>query len=187
MLGNGGGHNSDRASAGDQHILANQIKRQGRMHRIAQRVQNCPDIVTDIVGQRHNVKGRQAQVLSKSPRLVHPDPAGLRVQMKAARAAGAAVFANQMPLARNPLANGQIGHVFTHLNNLSGKLMPGNQRHRHSFLRPLVPVPDMDIGAANAGFVNLDQHIIRADFRHRLALHPQAFLCLRLYQRLHPV
>ena len=80
-----------------------------------------------------------------------------------------------MPLARAALANREIGDIPPQLDNLAGELMAGDQRHGHGFFGPGVPVPDMHIGATNAGFVYLDQHLIRANLWHRSLHHPQTF------------
>ncbi len=38
-----------------------------------------------------------------------------------------------------------------------------HHRHRNGLLRPLVPVPDMNIGAADRRLLHLDQHVVRPD------------------------
>ena len=47
----GGRHDADRPGAGDQHVLADEIERQGRMHRIAERIQDGAELVVDVIGQ----------------------------------------------------------------------------------------------------------------------------------------
>jgi hypothetical protein len=54
-------------------------------------------------------------------------------------------------------------------------------------LGPLVPLVDVDVGAADAGLVDLHQHVLRADLRHRRVDHPDAGLGLGLGEGLHSV
>ena len=67
------------------------------------------------------------------------------------------------------------------------EFMASHHRHRHRLLRPLVPIVDVDVGTADRGFPDLDQHVVRADLRYRNLFHPYARLGLCLDQRLHHV
>ena len=58
-----------------------------------------------------------------------------------------------MPLAGTALADAQPLDVAAQFDDLAGKFMARDQRHRHGLGRPVVPVPDMHIGAADAGLV----------------------------------
>ena len=85
--GDGCGHDADGAGPRDQHVFAHQIKAQGRVHRIAQRVQDRANVVGYGIGQGHHVKRRKPQILRKSARFIHPDAARRRVKMKPPRPA----------------------------------------------------------------------------------------------------
>ena len=52
-------------------------------------------------------------------------------------------------------------------------------------LRPLVPVEDVHVGAADAGLVHFHQHVVGADLGDRLILEPQARLRLFLDEGAH--
>ena len=56
------------------------------MHGIAKRIEDCADIVGNLVRQRDHVEGRKAQVLGKSALLVNTDTTGCRIKMKFSRA-----------------------------------------------------------------------------------------------------
>src|SRR5208337_1512124 len=58
-------------------------------------------------------------------------------------------------------------------------------RRRDRLLRPLVPVEDMDVGAANAGLVDLDQNVVGTERGNRLLAEPQSRLRFLLDQRFH--
>ncbi len=94
---------------------------------------------------------------------------------------------DQVTLARASLADLEILHRAADLDDLAGEFMAGDQRHGNRRPRPVVPVPDMDVGAADPGLVNADQDVFGADLRHRFALQPEAFARRGLHQRLHRV
>ena len=60
MLGNSCRHDPDWSCACDQHILANQIERQSCVDSVSKRVQNCTNVVANIIWQRDDVEGGQA-------------------------------------------------------------------------------------------------------------------------------
>ena len=75
------------------------------------------------------------------------------------------------PLTMSP--GSKIRDVGADFDNLADKLMADDHRHRNRFLRPGVPVVDMHVGAADSGAIDLDQHIVDADFRFRDVFQPQ--------------
>ena len=66
------------------------------------------------------------------------------------------------------------GHidVAPDFHDFPGELVTRYQRHRNRLLRPLIPIPDVDVRAANPGFVDPDQNIVRPDFGHWCGLQP---------------
>ena len=61
----GGGHDADRAGTGDQHILADEIEGQRRVHGIAQWIEDGADLVVDFLGQMDGVEGRDLEIFRK--------------------------------------------------------------------------------------------------------------------------
>ena len=51
-------HDADRPGAGDQHVLADEIEGERRVHGVAERIEDGADLVVDLVGQRDGVEGR---------------------------------------------------------------------------------------------------------------------------------
>jgi len=76
-----------------------------------------------------------------------------------------AAAADHMTLPANDLAGIEVGHVRTGLDDLADKLMPDGHRHRDRPCRPVVPFVNMEIGAANTGAMDPDEHVIDADGR----------------------
>ena len=62
---------------------------------------------------------------------------------------------------------------------------PDGHRHLDRALRPLVPVVDVHVGAADGGLLHADQHIVRADRGLGDVRHPDARFCLGLDQCFH--
>ena len=151
-----GGHDADRPRAGDQHVLAHQIKAQRRVHRIAQRIEDRADVVGNLVRQQHHVESGQLEILGKGPLFVYPDAPRRGIEVELARPALPRLLADQMPLARAALADLQPFDVAAQLHDLAGEFMAGDQPYRHGPGGPGVPVPDMDIGAADPGLVDLN-------------------------------
>ena len=96
--------------------------------------------------------------------------------MKAPAARGAAVHADDMALARNPLADLKALDIGAEPRDLARIFVADDHRHRDRALRPFVPVVDMHVGAADAGLVHLHQHVVRTDDGNRDVFEPQAGL-----------
>jgi hypothetical protein len=123
--------------------------------------------------------------LPSGSRIVDADAARGGVEMELSGAALAAEFADQVPLARTALADFQPFYQRTLGDDFASEFMARHQPDRHGARGPVVPVPDVDVGAADAGLVNLDQHILGADLGHRAGFGPQADLGFRFDQSFH--
>jgi hypothetical protein len=118
---------------------------------------------------------------------MHADAERVAAEMPSARATVAAFAADDMTFARDPLADMVLGDRRADLSNLADELVADYHRHRNGLLRPLVPVPDMHVRAADGGFLHLDQHVVRPGFGHRHMLHPEADFRFCFNERLHHV
>ncbi|MNN71143.1 hypothetical protein D3C81_1870500 [compost metagenome] len=73
------------------------------------------------------------------------------------------VQVDDVTLGRDALADLEAAiHVLADGDDLAGELVAGDHRHGHVLLGPLVPVPNVDVGAADGGAVHLDQHVLIA-------------------------
>ena len=75
------------------------------------------------------------------------------------------------------LARDNIAHLKTHdvgaqLDDLAGVLVARRHRGLNRFLRPIVPVVNVHIGATDGGFMDLDQYIVTAHHRNRDIFEP---------------
>ena len=82
----GRGHDADRAGAGDQHVLADDIEGERGVHGVAERIEDGADLVVDRVGQRHDVEGRDPQILGEGAGQVDADALGLGIEVEVAGA-----------------------------------------------------------------------------------------------------
>ena len=156
------------------------------MDGVAEGVEQGPDVEADLVGQGHHVEGRDAQIVGKGPLAVHADPLRVRVQVEPARPAGGGVQVDDVPLAGDPLAEGQ-GPVDpgADLDDLPGELVADDHRRRDRPRGPVVPLVDVDVGAADGRALHADQHIVRTRRRHRCRHLPEAGLRMQLGEAAH--
>src|SRR5690606_12690024 len=138
-----------------------------RMHRVAEWIEDGAELVVYRVGQRHDIEGRYAHIIGERAGQVDADAARFGIEAVAAGPAGAAAHADGAALAGHPLADPEVADVGADLADLAGIFMAGHHGHGHGSGSPFVPVVDVDVGAADAGFLHLDENVVGADFRYR--------------------
>src|SRR3546814_16182552 len=77
-----------------------------------------------------------------------------------------------MALGRNPLADRVAAYAGSDLDDAADEFMADHQPGLDRALDPLVPQVDVQVGAADGGFLELDQDLVRARLRGRALLHP---------------
>src|SRR5690606_309350 len=127
------------------------------------------------VRQLEGVDRRDREVLGKAARADHADADGVRAEMALARAAIAAMAAGDVAFARDAITNRITLHLAAYRLAHAPELLAHGHRHGNRALRPLVPVVDVDVGAADRGFPHADQQIVRPVLRPLHLLHPDAF------------
>ena len=155
------------------------------MHGIAERIEDRADLVIDRVGQGYDVEGGNPGEFGKRALHVDTDAPRFRVEVIFAGTRGAAVHADEMAFARNALADAEIADIGADRNDLAGVFMASDHRHGDGLLRPLVPFVDVHVGAADACFVDLHQHVVGPDLGHGCVDHPDAGFGFLLGKRLH--
>ena len=101
--------------------------------------------------------------------------------MLASAAAVTAMSASDMAFACDPLANLEVLDTVTECNYLTHILVAYGHRGLDGVLRPLVPIVDMKVSAANGYFLDFDKDIVDTHFRHRDILHPYARFSILFY------
>ena len=179
LLADGGGHGADEARAGDEHVLTHQIPGEGGVGGVAQRVQDGGDLHGHIRVDGHHVALRDGEVLGEASGAVHAHALGVRAEVELAAAAIAAMAADDVALAGDDLSGLVGGHGRAHFLNDAAVLVAHVHADGDGLLGPRVPVPDVHVGAADGGLVNLDENIVGSDFGHGYVqqLEPLVSLC----------
>jgi hypothetical protein len=99
----------------------------------------------------------------------------------AARATIAADTAGNMSFRGHPVADVKALDIAATFDDLTTEFMPDRKWNRNGVLCPVIPLEDMDIGAANGSASDLDQDIVVSDFRCIDILHPDAAFSIRFY------
>jgi hypothetical protein len=76
-------------------------------------------------------------------------------------------------------------HVLADALDHADELVSDGHRNGDRLLGPGVPVPDVNVRAADARLKDPYQHVVLADLRHMYVPQPEALGGLRLHQRLH--
>ena len=180
-------HDANGSRAGDQHVFTDQIERKGRVRRVAQRVENRRHVVADRHRQFEHIEGGYRQVFGERARPVDADADRIHAQMPAAGPAVATDATGDVSFSRDPVTDFEAFDLAAALDDLAAEFMADVHRHRDRVLRPLVPLEDVDVGTADRGPPNLDQHVVVADLRHSDVFHPYAALGLSFNQCFHQV
>src|SRR6185312_921309 len=124
-------------------------------------------------------------VLGERTVAVHADADGVRAQVLAAGAAVAAVAAHDVAFGGDAVADLVAGDTGADLHDAADELVADGEARLDRALGPFVPLVDVQVGAADRGLLQLDQHLIRADLGHRHLFHPDALFGLALDQGFH--
>ena len=96
---------------------------------LPKRIEDRAELVVDVVGQRHDVERGNAQVFGEGAGNVDADAPRLRVHVKAPAARGAAIHADDVALAGDPLADREAAHVGADRDDLAGVFVADDHRH----------------------------------------------------------
>src|SRR6478672_4486012 len=163
VAGDGCGHHADGTRAGDQHVLPQQIELLRRVNGVAERIEDRADLVGHVVGQLDHVEGGSHDVFCEGALPVHADAAGVRVEVEVTGAGRFRVQIDDVALGGNALADLQAAvDVLADGDDLAGQLVARDHGNGNVLLGPLVPVPDVDVGAADGGALDPDQHVLVA-------------------------
>ena len=127
-----------------------------------------------------DVGHRQREIFGERPGPIHADALRVLAEMPAAGQAISAAAADDVPFAADDVAEVEILDVGADRDDPADELMPDDQRHGNRLLRPGVPVVNVDVGAADARAIDLDQHVVDADLGHGHVFEPQTGSLWRL-------
>ena len=144
-------HDSDRASAGHQNVLAKHWKRQRRVHGVSEGIENRGDFVRDGERVLPHVHHGNDDKFGERAGAVHAHALRVRAQVAPAGQAISAAPANHVAFAADQVAGLQIRDVGADLDHFAAKFVADHQGHVNGGLRPFVPIVNVQVGAADAG------------------------------------
>ena len=179
------GHDSDRAGARDQHILAQDIERERGVHGIAQRIEDACHVEVDARPVMPDIRHRQGQIFREGAGTIHAHAHGVRAQVPAPRETVAAPPADHVALAADDFTGKEVVHIFADVDDFADEFVADHHGHGNGFLRPGVPLVNVQVGAADAGAVHADEDIIDPALRIGDILQPEAGFGFRFDEGFH--
>ena len=168
-----------------KHILAQHVELKGRMHGVAERVEDCLHVARDVRVVHPDVGHRQRQVFGERAGAIDADALGVLAEVPAAGQAVSTPAADNVALAADDLADVEVLDVGADLDDLADKLVADHHRDRDCPIRPGVPRLDVNVGAADPGAQHLDEHVVDPDPGHRHFIEPKPRLRLLFHQGQH--
>ncbi|MNN71931.1 hypothetical protein D3C81_1879190 [compost metagenome] len=83
--------------------------------------------------------------------------------------------ASNVAFTRHAIADFKTFHFLADADYFADILMPNNHWNRDGFLRPFIPVINVNVSPADGCFTDFNQQIVMTDFRFRNVGHPNAF------------
>src|SRR5690606_16299915 len=118
------------------------------MNGVAEGIEDGGELIGDVLGNLEGIEGGKYEVFGERARPIHPDPFRVSAQVSPARPAVSAEAASDMAFARNTVAGRQTRNFLTHCDDFTDVLVSHVHGDRYRLGGPVVPLPDMDIGAA---------------------------------------
>ena len=116
----------------------------------------------------HDVGDRHRDIIGERAVAIDADDLGTLAEVGAAGPALEAVPANDVSLGRHQVPDLEESRgpgLAAQLGDLAGELVPDDDRRPESSRRPAVPLPDVQVGAADAGVAYPDEDVVRPSSR----------------------
>ncbi len=157
-----GRHDADRAGTGDEHVLADDRPLQRGVRRVAERVEQRPEVGVEVGGLHPDVGRGDDDVVGERAVAVDPHAHRVDAQVPAPGPAVAADAAHDVALAGDPVTDGHVVDVGPDLDDLAEELVAEGHRHLHGRRGPLVPLLEVQVGAAQPGPQHPDLDVLVA-------------------------
>ena len=118
---------------------------------------------------------------------VDADDLHMLADVRFADAALQALAASHVHLGGNEITFFDAGDLIAHGFDVAAELVAGNERGMNAALRPLVPLINVQVGAADGGDLDLDQNVGRAELGNGNFADLGARRGLRLYDGKHGI
>jgi hypothetical protein len=159
----GGRHDSDWTSAGDQNVLAKNIERQRGVDGIAEWIEDGGGIAVYAWIVPPDIRHRQRDEFRKTSWAIHAHSGRVRAKVPLSGHAVAATAANDVSFTGDEFTWEKVIDVGPDFDNLADKLVPDHHRDTYRLARPVIPIEDVDIRTANAGAEHPYQNIVDSD------------------------
>src|SRR5450755_841392 len=126
------------------------------MDGVAEGIEDGGDVEVDAVMMPPDVGHGKHDIFGESSVAVHADALRFGAQVAAAGQTITAASADYVAFAADDIAGKEIGDVGTDFSDFADKFVADDQAHGDGFLRPIVPLEDVHVGAANARAVHAD-------------------------------
>ncbi len=143
------------------------LARQHGVHRVAQRVEDGRVLLGDRRVELPDVGLGNDDVLGEGAVGVDADDLHVLADVRLADTALQALAARDVHFSGDEVAFLDAGHFVADGLDRAAEFVTGNQGRMNAALRPLVPLINMQIGAADGRRLDFDQHIGRAILRYR--------------------
>ena len=144
----GDGEQADRAAAGDRNALGGDVAGEHGVYRVAQRIEDAGVFLRNRGIQLPDVRLGDDYEFGERAIGVDADNFYVLADVRFANPALEAFAAGHVHLGRDKIAFLHAGDVFAHGFDDPAKLMSGDERRMNAPLRPLIPLVDMEVGAA---------------------------------------
>ncbi len=156
------------------------------MNRISERIEDRGDFPRDGARVLPHIHHGQNHVFGERPGAVHSHALSVCAQVTPSGKAIAATSAYHMPFSTDEIAGMKIRNIRSDFDNLSAKFMPDDQRHMNGGSRPVVPVVDVQVGAAYSRREDANLDVVDSGLRLGNIFEPQTLRVAALNEGFHP-
>lgn len=162
VAGNERRHDPDRARPGDEHVLAGERELQGRVHGIAERVEEGGQLGVDDLGLNPHIVGGHHDVVGEGAIAVHAHRVRAHAHVAPSRPAVAAPAAHHMSLDRDvgahleALGSRAQFHTRADLDDVAVEFMADDLAGTDVLGGEIAPRHDLQVGSAQAGLCHAD-------------------------------
>ena len=149
VLANWNGHATDRACTGDEDVLADEIESQSGVDGIAKRIEAGKDIQRNgRIGVPCISRGNGDE-FGPGTGAINADALRVRTKMTTAGETIPAMSAGDVAFPDDEVAFGKSAHICSHRCDLTDKFVADCHRHGNGLLRPIIPIINVNISAAD--------------------------------------
>ena len=153
------GEQADGAASGDGDALGGDLAGQHGVHGVAQRVEDGRVLLRDRRIELPDVDLGNDDVFGEGAVGVDADDLHVLADVRLADAALQALAAGHVHLGGDEVAFLHAGDIVADGLDGAAELVAGNERRMNAALRPLVPLINVQVGAADGGHLDLDQDV----------------------------